>query len=119
MFRLGFLIVLTAIFPSSLYAEPAKTTAASRQERMIERFLNGTDAERDAMLKDVAKSIADSGYRDLQVVPWMVMMAKNAQGVDVMLLVDPVSQIALEIDKGFGERDAAAASETMIPQLRN
>jgi hypothetical protein len=120
MLHLGLLAVLSLTVTSSLaYSGPAKNTAAPPQERTIEQFLHGTDAERDAMLKDVAKSISDSGYREVQLVPWVVMMAKNAKGVDVMLLVDPVSHVALEIDNGSGERDAAAASETVIPKLRN
>ena len=107
-----------AISSSPTYAQPA-SKSAPKQERTAERFLNGTDADRDAMLKDVAKAISDSGYHDVAMVPWFVMIAKNRKGDDVMLLIDPVTLTALELDNPGNATHATEAAETHIPRLRN
>src|SRR5215204_383647 len=120
MLRFSLVAALTlAVLSSMTFAEQAqKGDAGQTKDQRLEKFLNGTDTERDAMLRDVAKSIADNGYRDLSVLPWMVMMATNSNGMDVLLLVDPVSNVALELDRGPLERDAASASEIRIPKMR-
>ena len=51
------------------------------------------------------------------MVPWFVMVARNAKGAEVLLLVDPVSAMTLELESG-GDQRAGAAPETTIPQLR-
>jgi hypothetical protein len=80
-----------------------------------EKFLNGTDADRDAMLKEVVRVISEGGYRDVSMVPWFVMVAKNAKGSQVLLLIDPVTQMTLELESGD---EQGAAAESAIPQLR-
>jgi hypothetical protein len=92
-------------------AEPVST-----QERTAEKFLNGTDADRDAMLKEVIRVISQGGYRDVAMVPWFVMIAKNPKGSEVMLLVDPVTLMTLELESA--DEHSAAASESAIPRLR-
>ena len=68
------------------------------------------------MLKDVAKMIAAKGYHDMAVVPWFVLMAKNSRGREVLLLVDPISLQAVEIQSDSDEM--ATGPETIIPKLR-
>jgi hypothetical protein len=105
-----------AIAPTPLHAGDTHK-APKTQERSVERFLNGSDAEREAMVNDVVKILATRGYRELSVVPWFVMMAKNSGGQEVLLLVDPVSLQVIEIQHEGDE--IAAAPETAIPKLRN
>jgi hypothetical protein len=113
MLRLAVAIIAALAVPSvGVGAESAPT-----QERSVERFLNGTDADRDAMLKEVVRIISEGGYRDVSMVPWFVMIARNAKGVEVMLLVDPVTLMTLELESG--DANAAQAPETAIPRLRN
>jgi hypothetical protein len=113
MLRWAFAVAVALAAPSlGLGAE-----VASRQERAADRFLNGTDADRDAMLRDVLRVISEGGYRDVSMIPWFVMVAKNAKGAEVMLLVDPVTMMTLELESADGQ-SAGAASETAIPQLR-
>ena len=81
-----------------------------RSEGTAERFLNGTDADRDAMLKEVIRVISEGGYHDVSMVPWFVMIAKNAKGSDVMLLVDPVTLMMLELERGDQQSTAAEAA---------
>jgi hypothetical protein len=107
MLRFAVAVALAFVVPSVCRgAEPV-----SRQEQ----FLNGTDAERDARLKEVVRVISEGGYRDVSMVPWFVMVAKNAKGSEVMLLVDPVTLMTLELESGDEQR---AAAESAIPQLR-
>jgi hypothetical protein len=91
--------------------------APKKQERSVETFLNGTDAEREAMLNDVVKIIVARGYREVSLVPWFVMMAKNSKGREVLLLVDPISLQTIEIEHEGDE--IATAPETAIPKLRH
>jgi type VI protein secretion system component VasK len=117
MLRFCLVALLALAIPSSpLHAADARK-APKKQERSVEKFLDGTDADRDAMLKDVVKIIEARGYRELAVVPWFVMMAKNAKGREVLLLVDPVSLMAVEIENEPGE--TAAVPETVVPGLRD
>ncbi len=112
MLRFAVIVALAFVVPSVCRgAEPVPG-----QKRTAERFLNGTDADRDAMLKEVVRVISEGGYRDVSMVPWFVMVAKNAKGTEVMLLVDPVTLMTLELESG--EEQNAAASELAIPQLR-
>jgi hypothetical protein len=110
MLRLAVAVALAFVVPSV-----CRGTEPSKQERTAEKFLNATDADRDAMLKEVVRVISEGGYRDVSMVPWFVMVAKNAKGNEVMLLVDPVTLMTLELESG-DERGAAA--ESAIPQLR-
>jgi hypothetical protein len=120
MLRFAVIVALAFVVPSVCRgAEPAsrqQPNADSRQERNVEKFLNGTDADRDAMLKEVVRVISEGGYRDVSMVPWFVMVAKNTKGTEVMLLVDPVTLMTLELESG--DEQNAAASELTIPQLR-
>ena len=112
MLRFAVVVALAFVVPSVCGgAEPG-----SKQERSAEKFLNGTDADRDAMLKEVVRAISEGGYRDVSMVPWFVMVAKNAKGSEVLLLVDPVTQMTLELESGNNEK--AAASELAIPKFR-
>jgi hypothetical protein len=112
MLRFAVVVALAFVVPSvGRGAEPD-----SKQGRTAERFLNGTDADRDAMLKEVITVISKGGYRDVAMIPWFVMVAKNAKGREVMLLVDPVTSMTLELERADEHR--AAASESEIPQLR-
>ena len=77
--------------------------APKKQERSVEKFFSGTDADRDAMLK----MIAPKGYHDVAVVPWFVLMAKNSRGREVLLLVDPISLQAMEIQNESDEMATA------------
>jgi hypothetical protein len=52
----------------------------------------------------VVTNIAKNGYRELSVVPWMVMAAKNAKGQDVILLIDPSTQRAMELQIGSDDQ---------------
>lgn len=118
MLRRFFLALLVLAIPASLlHAASDARKAPKRQERSVETFLKGTDADRDAMLKEVVKLIAAKGYRELSVVPWFVLMAKNARGQEVLLLVDPVAMQAFEFQNEGDE--TAAAPEAVIPRLRN
>jgi hypothetical protein len=88
--------------------------APKKQELSVERFFSGTDADRDAMLK----MIAPKGYHDVAVVPWFVLMAKkNSRGREVLLLVDPISLQAMEIQNESDEM--ATAPETVAPKPRD
>jgi hypothetical protein len=124
MLRFAVAVALAFVVPSvSLGAEPVlrqEPSLDSRQERgqerSVEKFFNGTDADRDAMLKEVVRIISEGGYRDVSMVPWFVMVAKNAKGTEVILLVDPVTLMTLELESG--DEPNAAASELTIPQLR-
>jgi hypothetical protein len=118
MLRLGLIVSLCFII-SAKPSEAQPRTMPADSARSVERFLNGTDADRDVMLRETARSIADNGYSDVALVPWFVMMAKNRKGAEVLLLVDPVSRIAVEIENGPSEAETAAAPETQIPKLRN
>jgi hypothetical protein len=118
------LLLLALAIPSSpVYAGDARkaqkrqesSVETKRPERSVDKFLNGTDAEREVMLNDVMKSIAGKGYREVSLVPWFVMMAKNSRGREVLLLVDPVSLQAIEIE--HEDDEIAAAPETAIPGL--
>lgn len=113
------LVGLLALAIPSLPLQAREMPKSSKgHERSAEKFLNGTDADRDAMLKDVVKLIAAKGYSDLAVVPWFVMMAKDARGREMLLVVDPVSLQMIEIQNESDET-AAAAPEAAIPNLRN
>jgi hypothetical protein len=120
MLRFAIIVALAFIVPSVCGgAEPVsrqEPNVDSRQERSVEKFLNGTDADRDAMLKEVVRVISEGGYRDVSMVPWFVMVAKNTKGTEVMLLVDPVTLMTLELESG--DEQNAAASELAVPQLR-
>jgi hypothetical protein len=112
MLRFAVAVALAFVVPSVCRgAEPV-----SKHERSAEKFLNGTDADRDAMLNEVVKVISEGGYRDVAMIPWFVMIARNAKGSEVMLLVDPVTLMTLELERADGQN--AAASESTIPQLR-
>lgn len=117
MLRVCLVCLLALVIPSSPVHAGDARKASKSHERSVEKFLSGTDASRDAMLKDVVKMIAAKGYRELSVVPWFVMMAKDAGGWDVLLVVDPVSLQMVEIPSESGE--TAAAPETAVPKLRN
>jgi hypothetical protein len=52
-------------------------------------------------------------------LPWFVMMAKTKKGTEVLLLVDPVSGMAVEIESGPSDAETASTPETRIPKLRN
>ena len=119
MLSLSLAVALALAVSSSLIFAQPTSKSAPKQERTVERFLNGTDADRDAMLKDVAKAISDAGYQEVSMVPWLVMIAKNRKGTDVMLLIDPVTLMALELDRPGNATEATEASETAIPGLRN
>jgi len=109
MLRFGFIVLLALAVPLSPLHAGAARKAPKKQERSIERFVDGTDAERKAMLKNTLKTLAALGYRDVLLVPWFVMMAKNERGREVLLLVDPVSMQTMEIEREDDE--VAAASE--------
>lgn len=117
MLRFGLAALLALAIPSSPLHAGDTRKAPKQQQRSIERFLKGTDAEREAMLKEVVKIIAARGYRELSVVPWFVMTAKNAKGREVLLLVDAISLQVIEIERE--DEEIAAAPETVIPKLRN
>ena len=85
--------------------------APKKQERSVGKLLSGTGTDRDAMLK----MITPKGYLGVAVVPWLVLMAKNSRGREVLLLVDPISMQAMEIQKDSDEM--ATAPETLIPKL--
>ena len=71
MLRFALAVVFACSVPfSGLGAEPA-----SKQERSVEKFMHGTDADRDAMLKQVVRLIGENGYRDVAMIPWFVMVA--------------------------------------------
>ena len=109
MLRFGLLFSVFFLAPALMsQAEPRRNAPSA--ERSAERFLNGTDADRDAMLKETAKIIANNGYTNIAVVPWFVMMATNKKGAEVLLLVDPVKQVAVEIDTEPGKAETATAS---------
>jgi type VI protein secretion system component VasK len=91
------IICLALLSPPAASAGDTQQAALPAQ-RTIDEFLAGSDAERDAMLQHVVKLVAQRGYRQLSVVPWFVLAAKNAAGKDVVLLVDPVSLTATELE---------------------
>jgi hypothetical protein len=104
---------LALVLSSAALAGDAGTTAGSDETRKADKFVNGTDADRDAMLQDVVNRITGSGYRDLSVVPFFVLAGKNPKGEDVLLLVDPVNLTAIELQTQNDEK-----AETEIPGLR-
>jgi len=118
MRRLSMIVLLTLMTPIALaQARPAPKTIPN-SERSSERANAGADAKKETIPKKILQAIAESGYRDVQVVSWLVMMAKNPEGREVMLLVEPVSLLAVEIDNGAEISDAKAKTpETALPKL--
>ncbi|WP_068012813.1 hypothetical protein [Rhodoplanes sp. Z2-YC6860] len=117
MLRLLLVASLALILPLSSSSARDLRKAPKSHERTGEKFLNGTDADRDAVLKDVMKMITERGYREVSVVPWFVMMAKNSRGREVMLLVDPVELQIIEFE--HDDDETAAVSETLVPTLHD
>ena len=103
MLRFAIAVALAFVVPSVCRA----AESVSRQEQ----FLNGTDAQRHAMLKEVLGVVSKGGYRDVVMMPWYVVVAKNAKGSEVMLLVDPVTLMTLELETAT---EQSAASESAL-----
>jgi hypothetical protein len=54
--------------------------------------------------------ISEGRYREVSMVPWFVMVAKNAKGREVMLLVDPGTLMTLELESSDDQTAAASGS---------
>jgi len=117
MLRITFVALLALLLPLSSTSAGDLNESSKDRERTAEKFFNGTDADRDAILKDVMKIITERGYRDISVVPWFVMMARNSRGREVMLLVDPISLQVIEFENEDDE--TAAAPDALIPRLND
>jgi hypothetical protein len=116
MLRLLLVASLALILPLSSPSAGDFRKAPKSREQTVEKFLNGTDADRDVLLKDAMKMIKERGYREVSVVPWFVMMARNSRGREVMLLVDPAAQQIIEFER---DEETVSASETDIPAPRD